>query len=479
MPLFAICLLVFAVAICIILTARLVRSYPLLFLGLISVVGASVLAIVDGRTILGIFWLLFSAIAAISGALHLYKNMRGAFWWCLAAIIALIIAAVPWEEFVENADSAETLSMLIAPIVFLVIGLLGSLLVPRLMFKDKNQRKHRTNSDLIIGKKIVISKDKEGLSSARGYLNDVDWAIEPLYPYIDQFKLGDTVKVVKIQGVTLMCVRDGKDYRDEQKAKRKEEAEEARRAREEEKARKAAEKAAEEEKAEEPAPEPEPAPVEEPVVEEPAPEPEPQPEPEPEPQPEPEPEPQPEPEPEPQPEPQPEPEPEPQPQPEPEPVPVEEPAPVKEKPEFVPFQARLAQADDFLRNAYNELKSEVLSYGIKSRVSSTGDTFRLHKKAYVKMVVAGKFLKLYLALNPEDYKDTTYPFEDASKLGTKKDTPFVFKIKSGLSIRRAKVLIADAAKKDNLEQKEVIPHDHFADLKEQVAEEGGEEEEAE
>ena len=92
------------------------------------------------------------------------------------------------------------------------------------------------------------------------------------------------------------------------------------------------------------------------------------------------------------------------------------------------------------------------------------------------MVVAGKFLKLYLALNPEDYKDTTYPFEDASKLGTKKDTPFVFKIKSGLSIRRAKVLIADAAKKDNLEQGEVIPRDHFADLKEQAAAEGEEEE---
>ena len=106
----------------------------------------------------------------------------------------------------------------------------------------------------------------------------------------------------------------------------------------------------------------------------------------------------------------------------------------------------------------------MLSYGIKSRVSSTGDTFRLHKKAYVKMVVAGKYLKLFLALNPEDYKDTTYPFEDASKLGTRKDTPFVFKIKSGLSIRRAKVLIGDAAKKDGLEQGEVVEHDHFADL---------------
>ena len=90
------------------------------------------------------------------------------------------------------------------------------------------------------------------------------------------------------------------------------------------------------------------------------------------------------------------------------------------------------------------------------------------------MVVAGKYLKLFLALDPEDYKDTTYPFEDASKLGTKKDTPFVFKIKSGLSVRRAKVLIGDAAKKDGLEQGEVVPHDHFADLKEQAAE--GEEE---
>ena len=80
------------------------------------------------------------------------------------------------------------------------------------------------------------------------------------------------------------------------------------------------------------------------------------------------------------------------------------------------------------------------------------------------MVVAGKFLKLYLALNPEDYNDTTYPFEDASRMGAHKNTPFVFKIKSGLSIRRAKVLIADAAKKDGLEQGEVVPHDHFADL---------------
>ena len=83
------------------------------------------------------------------------------------------------------------------------------------------------------------------------------------------------------------------------------------------------------------------------------------------------------------------------------------------------------------------------------------------------MVIAGKYLKLYLALNPEDYKDTTYPFEDASRMGAHADTPFVFKIKSGLSVRRAKVLISDAAKKDELVQGEVVKHDHAADLKEE------------
>ena len=81
------------------------------------------------------------------------------------------------------------------------------------------------------------------------------------------------------------------------------------------------------------------------------------------------------------------------------------------------------------------------------------------------MVVAGKYLKLYLALNPEDYKDTTYPYEDASRMGAHEKTPFVFKIKSGLSIRRAKVLIADAAKKDELVQGEVVKHNHFEDVK--------------
>ena len=183
---------------------------------------------------------------------------------------------------------------------------------------------------------------------------------------------------------------------------------------------------------------------------------EPIPEPEPEPQPEPEPEPQPEP----QPDPEPEPEPEPEPQPEPEPVveePAPEPEPVVEKPKIIriPFEERITSADKDMKNNYNELKNDIMAYGVKSRVSNSGDTFRLHRKTYVKLTIAGKSLKLYFALNPDDYKDTTLPIQDASEKGIYAEIPLVFKVKSGLSMRRAKQLIADTMAQDGLVQGEI------------------------
>ena len=41
-----------------------------------------------------------------------------------------------------------------------------------------------------------------------------------------------------------------------------------------------------------------------------------------------------------------------------------------------------------------------------------GDTFRLGGKEYAKIYLVGKTLKVYFALSPEDYKDSTYPIED-------------------------------------------------------------------
>ena len=152
-----------------------------------------------------------------------------------------------------------------------------------------------------------------------------------------------------------------------------------------------------------------------------------------------------------------------------EPVVVEQPVapvaePVKEEPQEkvpnapiirIPFDERLLASEKELQEIYNELKNEILSYGVKSRISSSGDTFRLHRKTYVKITVAGKSLKLYFALNPDDYRDNPIPVQDASEKGIYEEIPLVFKVKSPLSVRRCKQLIQDVMEKDNLEQGEI------------------------
>ncbi len=159
-----------------------------------------------------------------------------------------------------------------------------------------------------------------------------------------------------------------------------------------------------------------------------------------------------------------------------EPAPVEEPKkrvvgainpdlPPHDKIIRISFPDRMVDADDLMKSNYNELKSELMAYGMKSRVSNSGDTFRLHKVTYVKIAIAGKSLKLYMALDPKDYADSSLPIGDVSAKNTYKDIPFVFKVKSPLSMRRAKQLIAELMDKHDLEQGKVNPHNWADELK--------------
>ena len=143
----------------------------------------------------------------------------------------------------------------------------------------------------------------------------------------------------------------------------------------------------------------------------------------------------------------------------------------EKKYERLTFAERLLQSDDELHQLYNELKNEILSYGVKSRVSAVGDTFRLHKKMYVRITVAGKSLKLYFALNPADYANSTLPIQDASEKEMYQEIPLVFKVKSPLSVRRCKELIQDVMEKDGLEQGEVGKVNWIKELKAELANE--------
>lgn len=140
--------------------------------------------------------------------------------------------------------------------------------------------------------------------------------------------------------------------------------------------------------------------------------------------------------------------------------------PVDKKPIVrIPFVERMLSADKEMQDNYNELKNEIMSYGVNSRVSNSGDTFRLHRKTYVKITIAGLSLKLYFALNPDDYKDSTLPVQNAGHKGIYEEIPLVFKVKSGLSMRRCKQLIQDVFDKNGFEQGEIANINWVDELK--------------
>ena len=159
-------------------------------------------------------------------------------------------------------------------------------------------------------------------------------------------------------------------------------------------------------------------------------------------------------------------EPEPEPVPEEQPAPAAEPAPAEEQPApaepartvyvsedgwFVrvrydkSFEAKLIQGDDALKRRYSELKQELLSYKkVSARRSWQHEAFRLGRGPVAKLVVRGKTLRLYLALDPAPYEGSKFLVEDASEHAKFEKTPLLYRIKNDRRCRYAKELIAAA-----------------------------------
>lgn len=117
------------------------------------------------------------------------------------------------------------------------------------------------------------------------------------------------------------------------------------------------------------------------------------------------------------------------------------------------FETKIKGSDYDLRHKYYDLRDHIRSYGVKNRISIPGDTFSAHRKKYAFMTVSGKHLKLYLALEPDAYRDSPIPVERAT---TKKfeDLPCLLKIRSDLSFRRAIKLIDDLLIKEGFERED-------------------------
>ncbi|HZJ89920.1 MAG TPA: hypothetical protein VFD05_04560 [Bacilli bacterium] len=130
------------------------------------------------------------------------------------------------------------------------------------------------------------------------------------------------------------------------------------------------------------------------------------------------------------------------------------PAPRPQTVERIPFAVRLESMETDIQEKYEELRDYLLSYDIKSRVSNSGDSFRLSRKLYAKITTSGNTgLKIYLPVDITDYADTKLPLKNASHIKAYADVPTFLYIKSDLSVRRAKQLIDDVMLADGIVRK--------------------------
>lgn len=112
--------------------------------------------------------------------------------------------------------------------------------------------------------------------------------------------------------------------------------------------------------------------------------------------------------------------------------------------ERIPFAERIAHFDKELLEKYDELKNYMLAYGIKSRLSSSGDSFRAKRVMYFKITNSGNSgFKVYFKLDLDAYANTTYPLKDAQGIKMYEEVPAFMYLKSDLSLKRCKELVDD------------------------------------
>lgn len=116
------------------------------------------------------------------------------------------------------------------------------------------------------------------------------------------------------------------------------------------------------------------------------------------------------------------------------------------------FTARMTKASEQIKGYYAELLINLMSHvGVRKRVSWNYMSFNFKRQQMAKINVRGNVLSLYLALNPEDYKEAKYKLEDVSNKKTYEDVPLLLKIKGGRTFKYAFSLLNDLYEKNNLE----------------------------
>lgn len=116
------------------------------------------------------------------------------------------------------------------------------------------------------------------------------------------------------------------------------------------------------------------------------------------------------------------------------------------------IKSRLHLASKKTLNYYNSIKNLILSHkGIRNNLSWKQETFLAQGRLIVKIRLQGKTMRLFVALNADDFKDTKYNLKDMSMFLAHKSTPSLFIMKGARSFKHAKEILSICMQKHNLE----------------------------
>ena len=126
------------------------------------------------------------------------------------------------------------------------------------------------------------------------------------------------------------------------------------------------------------------------------------------------------------------------------------------------FEGRICVASKENKEFYNQVKNRLLSYGLTSRISKTGEKFRLKRELYAQIKFTAKQLVIYLALDPKQFVDTKYKGKDLSEKKTYQGIPFQYKTRTERKTKWMLELIDKLAEQHNLAKNEAYKDEDFA-----------------
>ena len=120
------------------------------------------------------------------------------------------------------------------------------------------------------------------------------------------------------------------------------------------------------------------------------------------------------------------------------------------------------------KERYNQIKEKLESIeGLRFIDSRTQETYKCKTTPIIRFTMRGKTLNAYIGLDPKEYENTKYIYQDVSSVKKFSNYPMRVKVSSDRQARWVNELIHDLARKNglNIIEKPVVKEFSFADFK--------------